>query len=926
MKSVLYARVSTEEQKNNQTIDTQIHGIGGMLQYAANHKLPVPDESMIFIDDGFSGATLIRPALTALREYIKTHDDVGYFLVYDADRIGRDTYNQLIILEELKKKNITIHFKTGELGSTPNDKLLFTILSAFSEFERAKIMERTQRGMKRRIESGKFNGGRPLYGFKYNHTLGKHELDENEVKVTRMMYDWYTEDKWNIRQIQSKLFELKIPSKYDGLKNTEKNKKLKGLKKLPMGWWSEATIRNILTNEAYTGRWYCGKNYTVKLEIPNPRTGKPKVRQFKRPKEEWFPIEIPRIISDEQYKKALLQARKNLMFAKRCTKQTYLLQGLIRCGKDGLKYRGHQEKSGVIYYYCKSRMGNNLAENCKSPYLRADQVEPIVWNTVKSFLENPEEIFNAFRNESILNEERVKSTQGRLDYIDIAIKKLETAKKRITEAFKAEAMTLQEFRKEKTDIELSEEKLVSERDDLMNKLNIQHNIEAKIDLFKETCHKFLSKINDQKIMTERLKKDIIKLVIDEVVIDGEKLKISAIIPLPNKIHEREIIKTDFPDTFNAGATLGPINQTKMERIWNKHKQINTTLKPKVFVGMSGGVDSSVAAALLKKQKYNITGVFVKGWYPEGMVCGWKDERRDAIRAAAKIGVPLLTFDFSKEYEKKVLEYMKKEYREGRTPNPDVMCNKYIKFGLFLEKALKMGADFIATGHYIKISNLKSQISKLYQAKDKNKDQSYFLWTLTQRQLKYCLFPVGNYTKPEVRKLARKFGLPTAEKKDSQGLCFVGDFDFAMFLRKIIPKKRGEIQTPDGKVVGKHDGIHFYTIGQRHGLNVAAKFPFYIVDKDIKNNVLIVASQKDEKKFYKKEVVVDGANWITGVPDLKTRYLARIRYRQPLQKCRILSVNGDSATVLFDKPQRAVTSGQSLVLYRGDEMIGGGIIV
>ncbi|PIR97533.1 MAG: hypothetical protein COT91_00975, partial [Candidatus Doudnabacteria bacterium CG10_big_fil_rev_8_21_14_0_10_41_10] len=551
MKSVLYARVSTEEQKNNQTIDTQIHGIGGMLQYAANHKLPVPDESMIFVDDGFSGATLIRPALTAFREYLKTHDDVGYFLVYDADRIGRDTYNQLIILEELKKKNVTIHFKTGELGSTPNDKLLFTILSAFSEFERAKIMERTQRGMKRRIESGKFNGGRPMFGYRYNYPIGKHELDETEAKVVKMIYDWYTEDKLNIRQIQAKLFELKIPTKYDALKNTEKNKKMKGLKKYPVGWWSEVTIRNVLANEAYTGRWYCGKNRTIKLDVANPRTGKPKVRQVRRDKEEWHPIEIPRIVSDEQHKKALLQARKNLMFAKRCTKQTYLLQGLIRCAKDGLRYRGHQEKSGVIYYYCKSRANNTPQENCNSPYLRADQIEPMVWNTVKSILENPEEVFNTFRDESILNEERAKSIEGRLDYIDGAIKKLEVAKKRITEAFKAEAMTLPEFRKEKTDIELSEEKLISERDGLKMKLNVQHDVGAKIDLFKETCHKFLSKINDPKIVTERLKKDIIKLVIDEVVIEGESVKIFATIPLPNKIHEREMDKTDIPGTFNA---------------------------------------------------------------------------------------------------------------------------------------------------------------------------------------------------------------------------------------------------------------------------------------------------------------------------------------------------------------------------------------
>jgi tRNA-specific 2-thiouridylase len=354
---------------------------------------------------------------------------------------------------------------------------------------------------------------------------------------------------------------------------------------------------------------------------------------------------------------------------------------------------------------------------------------------------------------------------------------------------------------------------------------------------------------------------------------------------------------------------------------------------KVFVAMSGGVDSSVAAALLKKEGYNITGAFVKGWparnasrskaggYPEGMVCGWKEERRDAIRAAAKLNIPLLTFDFSKEYEQKVVEYMKKEYTSGRTPNPDVMCNKYIKFGLFLDKALEMGADYIATGHYVRRSR-----THLLIAKDLNKDQSYFLWTLTQERLKYCLFPIGNYTKPKVRQMARKFGLPNAEKKDSQGLCFVGDLDFALFLRKIIPKKQGEIRTADGKIVGRHDGAHFYTIGQRHGLNAAGKSPYYVVDKDLKNNILFVAEKKDEKKFYKKEVVIDEANWIKTAPKLKGRYLARIRYRQPLQKCRILSVSGDSATILFDTPQRAVTSGQSLVLYRGNEMLGGGVII
>ncbi len=351
---------------------------------------------------------------------------------------------------------------------------------------------------------------------------------------------------------------------------------------------------------------------------------------------------------------------------------------------------------------------------------------------------------------------------------------------------------------------------------------------------------------------------------------------------------------------------------------------------KIYVAMSGGVDSSTAAALLKKQKYDITGVFVKGWMPEGMACGWKNERRDAIRVAAKIGIPLLTFDFSKEYEKKVVGYMKKEYAEGRTPNPDVMCNKYIKFGLFLEKALKMGADYIATGHYVKKSearNSKYETNfKLQISKDLNKDQSYFLWTLAQEQLKYCLFPIGNYTKPEVRKMARKFDLPTAEKKDSQGLCFVGDLDFAMFLRKIIPKKQGEIKTADGKIVGRHDGVHFFTIGQRHGLKAAGKSPYYIVDKDLKNNVLIVAEKKDENKFYKKEVVIDEVNWISGnPPNFSKKYSTRIRYRQPLQECKLL-VTRYSLLITFDAPQRAATPGQSLVMYSGSEMLGGGIII
>ncbi len=924
MKSVLYARVSTEEQKSNQTIDTQIHGIGGMMQYAINHKLPVPDESMMFIDDGFSGATLIRPALTAFREYLKTHDDVAYFLVYDADRIGRDTYNQLIILEELKKKNVTIHFKTGELGTTPNDKLLFTILSAFSEFERAKIMERTQRGMKRRIESGKFNGGRPLFGYRYNYPLGKHELDETEAKVVKMIYDWYTEDKLNIRQIQAKLFELKIPTKYDALKNTEKNRKMKGLKKYPVGWWSEVTIRNVLANEAYTGRWYCCKNQTIKLDVANLRTGKPKVRQIRRAKEEWFPIEIPRIVSDEQHKKGLLQARKNLMFAKRCTKQTYLLQGLIRCGKDHLKYRGHQEKSGVIYYYCKSRMNNNPVENCHSPYLRADQIEPMVWNTVKSILENPEEVFNNFRNESILNEERAKSIDGRLDYISSAIKKLEVAKKRITEAFKAEVMTLPELRKEKTDIELSEEKLISERDGLIMKLNVQHDVSAKIDLFKETCHKFLSKINDPKIVTERLKKDIIKLVIDEVVIEGESVKIFATIPLPNKIHEREMDKTDIPGTFNAGATLGPVNETNMARIWNKHKQSNTPLKRKVFVGLSGGVDSAVSAALLKKGGFDVVGVFIKIWRSEFIECTWKEDRLDAMRVCAALGIPFREIDLSVEYKKDVIDPMLHDYAAGITPNPDVLCNQAIKFGVFAKWARAQGADKIATGHYARTRQRGGHF-ELLRGADTQKDQSYFLYRLTQGELARTLFPVGAMRKDEVRACARSFDLPVAEKHDSQGLCFVGDVSMPDFLRRFIAIEKGAVLDMAGHIIGEHQGAALYTVGERHGFLITepkvASIPHFVVAVDPRGNTITVSAQRTDAE--RLQALLGDVHWVHHAPPSDTRIFAQARYRQTPFAVSLRHTAGGFA--LRCAEPHLLPPGQSLVVYDGDVCQGGGII-
>ena len=347
--------------------------------------------------------------------------------------------------------------------------------------------------------------------------------------------------------------------------------------------------------------------------------------------------------------------------------------------------------------------------------------------------------------------------------------------------------------------------------------------------------------------------------------------------------------------------------------------------------MSGGVDSSVAALLLKQRGYDLTGCFIKGWYPEGLACGWKEDRRDAMRVCAKLNIPFITIDAEREYKRDVVDYMIREYKAGRTPNPDIMCNKNIKFGVFLKKALAMGADYIATGHYVKLSKKKENVVfSLAAARDLNKDQSYFLWTLTQKQLKYCLFPLGDLLKPEVRKLAEKFKLPTAKKEESQGVCFVGEFNMEDFLKKYIKPKKGGVITAGGKVVGEHDGVMFYTIGQRHGFGFGGGAgPYYIVAKDIKKNILIVADKKEEREFGQKEVEISYVNWIGGaIPDTKKTYKARVRYRQPLQLCKIskLDEKTKKATILFKGPQRAVTPGQSLVLYKNNgEMLGGGII-
>lgn len=359
---------------------------------------------------------------------------------------------------------------------------------------------------------------------------------------------------------------------------------------------------------------------------------------------------------------------------------------------------------------------------------------------------------------------------------------------------------------------------------------------------------------------------------------------------------------------------------------------------KVFVGMSGGVDSSVAASLLKEQGYDVIGVFIKVWNPDWLPCEWREERRDAMRVAAHLGIPFLTLDLQDEYKKGVVDYMISEYKAGRTPNPDVMCNKEVKFGHFLTKAREMGADFVATGHYACITpwpplNLRGgRLAEsesgviLQEGADKNKDQSYFLYTLTQAELQHVLFPVGNLQKDEVRKLAKKFKLPTAEKKDSQGICFIGKVDMKEFLSHYIESKPGTVCTEAGEIIGTHNGAVFYTIGQRHGFTISKNTPhdapYYIVEKNIRNNVLTV-SQKPEEDALKRitSVALENINWIWGTPDQSKTYGARIRYRQQKQECRVVD-----SKVIFTLPQQGVSAGQSVVIFDEEVCLGGGVIV
>ncbi len=365
------------------------------------------------------------------------------------------------------------------------------------------------------------------------------------------------------------------------------------------------------------------------------------------------------------------------------------------------------------------------------------------------------------------------------------------------------------------------------------------------------------------------------------------------------------------------------------------------MKPqvKILTALSGGVDSAVAAELLVSQGYDVTAAYMinyDGQNKFGESC-WVPEYQDAVRVAASIGIPILKFDFTKEYQAKVLEYMFSEYEAGRTPNPDVLCNKYIKFGFWLDKARELGFEYLATGHYARTAVSDVGIVHLIQAKDENKDQTYFLHQLTQQQLSHALFPVGEYTKPEVRELAKKFNLPVAEKEESMGICFVGEVPMKEFLQTRIKPTPGKIVTSSGEVLGVHEGLAFYTIGQRSfGVtgtkSLAVKGqdtkPLYVVGKNFATNELVVGFDTDPL-LYKKEISLTQIHWISGQPPtFPLECEVRLRHRQPLQKAVLQEDTSSTAvaqTLVFNEPQRAPTPGQFAVFYKDGECLGGGVI-
>lgn len=342
----------------------------------------------------------------------------------------------------------------------------------------------------------------------------------------------------------------------------------------------------------------------------------------------------------------------------------------------------------------------------------------------------------------------------------------------------------------------------------------------------------------------------------------------------------------------------------------------------IYVGMSGGVDSSLTAALLKEQGHQVTGVYMKNWAEEWSIfdCPWADDLEDASKVAEQLEIPFKVFDLRQQYHDKVVRYMLDEYQAGRTPNPDIMCNQEMKFGVFMDLAFEDGAEAVATGHYARVKN-----GLLYAGLDTNKDQSYFLYRVKPERLSRIMMPIGEFDKPLVRQMAAQRGLVTADKKDSQGICFIGKVDMKDFLRQYIQAEPGEVIDEHGKVVGYHQGAIFYTVGQRSGMGIGGGKPYYVTGKDMAKNQVFVTTDQKDKDLWASSILISQLHWLTEPPHAGQKYGIRPRYRSPLLMADV-KIEGDQAEIVLEEPARAIAEGQSVVIYDGDLVVGGGIIV
>lgn len=353
-------------------------------------------------------------------------------------------------------------------------------------------------------------------------------------------------------------------------------------------------------------------------------------------------------------------------------------------------------------------------------------------------------------------------------------------------------------------------------------------------------------------------------------------------------------------------------------------------KKRVVVGMSGGVDSAVSAVLLKEQGFDVIGLYMSNWKEtdEGGCCTGEQDWTDVKYVCDKIGIPYYSVDFSEQYMDNVFKHFVEEYKKGRTPNPDVLCNREVKFGPFADFARQLGADYIATGHYCRVRH-DGDTHYLLRAKDDNKDQTYFLNQVSSHQLRDVIFPLGDLTKPEVRELALKYDIPVAKKKDSTGICFIGERNFRQFLSQYIPMKDGDIVTQDGKIVGRHQGVYFYTLGQRRGLGIGGSADgngerWFVLGKDVEKNLLIV-SQGEDSILFKDGLETEGFNFITPPPASSFECEVRIKHRQPLQKAVASVLDNGNVRLVFEQKQRAIAEGQYAVVYVGEICLGGGVI-